>query len=105
MALGARLKQLRLKKGETLQEVADAVGGSKAHIWDIETGKARNPTLDLLTRLASHFETTVSILVGEEPLETDSPELLVMFRDLKGLSERDRETIQAVMKSLKKSDK
>jgi len=102
MALGARLKKLRLKKGESLQEVADQVKASKAHIWDIEMGNSRNPSLDLLTRLAEHFETSVSALVGEQPQDADESELLVMFRDLKGLSSKDRETIHAVMKTLKK---
>jgi len=36
MGLGARIAELRLKKGFSLQEVADAVGVSKAHIWDLE---------------------------------------------------------------------
>ena len=53
MALGARLKRLRLKKGESLQQTADAAGVSKAHIWDLETGKSANPSMELLTSLAS----------------------------------------------------
>jgi transcriptional regulator with XRE-family HTH domain len=102
MALGARLKELRLKKGESLQEVADAVQVSKAHIWDMETGKSRNPSMDLLSRLAQHFETSVSALAGEDPAETEDPQLVAMFRDLKKLTEKDRGTIQAIMKTLKK---
>lgn len=106
MALGARLKKLRLKKGESLQQTADAVGVSKAHIWDLETGKSANPSMELLTGLANHFETSVSALVGEDPAEAEDPQLVAMFRDLKSLTPNDRETIKDVMKSLKKrSDK
>jgi len=36
MTLGARIAQLRRNKGESLQKVADAVGVSKAHIWELE---------------------------------------------------------------------
>ena len=32
--LAARLNQLRLRKGKSLQAVATAVGVSKAHVWD-----------------------------------------------------------------------
>ena len=35
MALAAKIKELRLKKGLSLQDLADAVGASKAHIWDL----------------------------------------------------------------------
>lgn len=102
MALGARLKELRLKRGESLQNVADAVGASKAHIWEIEKGTSQNPSMDLLTKLADHFEATVSALVGEDPSATgEDPELVVMYRDLKKLDATDRETIKGLVKVLK----
>lgn len=102
MALGARLKQLRMKNGLSLQQVADAVGVSKAHIWDLETGKSANPGMELLTALAAHYETSVATLVGENPAEEDDPQLVAMFRDLKSLDPKEREMIKAVMKTLKK---
>lgn len=66
MALGDRLKELRLKKGQSLQEVADAIGASKAHIWELESNRSQNPSLDLLQKLSTHFKTTVAYLI-EEP--------------------------------------
>ena len=65
MAIGDRLKELRLKKGDSLQQVADAIGASKAHIWELEMNRSRNPSLDLLQKLSSHFKTTVSYLIDE----------------------------------------
>lgn len=102
MALGARLKELRLKKGRSLQQVADAVGVSKAHIWDMETGKSANPSMELLTNLSTYFETSVSALVGEDPTKAEDPHLIAMFRDLKALNPKDQETIRAVMDTLKR---
>ena len=67
MSLGARLTRLRLEKGETLQEVADAVGVSKAHIWELEKGRTDNPSMALVTRFADHFGLSLATLVGEEP--------------------------------------
>lgn len=102
MALGARLKELRIRTGESLQQVADAVGASKAHIWELETGKSRNPSMELLDKLADHFKVSVARLVGEDPNAPDEdPELISMFRELKGLTENDRETIRAIIDSLK----
>jgi transcriptional regulator with XRE-family HTH domain len=66
MAVGDRIKELRLRKGESLQQVADAISASKAHIWELESNRSKNPSLDLLQKLAGHFRTTVAYLI-EEP--------------------------------------
>jgi transcriptional regulator with XRE-family HTH domain len=100
MSLGAELKKLRIKKGESLQDVADAANASKAHIWDIERGASKNPTIDLLNRIAAHFGVSISSLIGEEPPEGMQKELVALYRDLKDLSERDRQTIRALAKRL-----
>lgn len=106
MALGTRLKELRTKKRESLQQVADAVGASKAHIWELETGKSKNPSVELLNELAKHFEVLVADLAGENPNATgEDPELLVMYRDLKGLTTDDRDTIRMLMKGFKERAK
>ena len=83
--------------------MADAVGASKAHIWELETGKSRNPSLELLKALAEHFEITVAKLIGETP--GDAEDLLVMYRGLQSLDQKDRETVQVVMNSLRKQRK
>ena len=102
MALGAKLKELRTRKGDSLQQVADAVGASKAHIWELEMGKSKNPSVDLLTALAKHFDVLVADLAGEDPNAVgEEPELLLMYRDLKGLKKNDRETIKLLLKGLK----
>jgi transcriptional regulator with XRE-family HTH domain len=105
MSLGVRLKQLRIKKNRSLQDVADAVGASKAHIWEVERGGSKNPSMDLLNRLADYFEVSVSFLVGESPDEQEA-ELVAMYRDLKSLSPDDRERMRAIMRVFKdKKDK
>ena len=103
---GARLKQLRFKKRQSLQKVADAVGASKAHIWELETGKSRNPSSNLLRRLAQHFQVTVASLVGEDPTVPGEDERLVaMFRDLHELDEDDRAMLEAIMRQMRKRKK
>jgi transcriptional regulator with XRE-family HTH domain len=102
VVLGARLKKLRIRNRQSLQQVADAVKVSKAHIWELETGKSRNPSMELLGRLADHYKVTVAYLVGEDPsAANEDPSLITMFRELKGLTENDRETVRAVIESLK----
>jgi transcriptional regulator with XRE-family HTH domain len=101
MSIGARLKELRIKKNKSLQDVADAVGASKAHIWELERGGTKNPSMDLLTNLARFFDVSISNLVGEEPPSEEQEDLIVLYRDLKDLDEKDREAIRAVMRRFK----
>jgi transcriptional regulator with XRE-family HTH domain len=100
MSLGSELKRLRIKRNESLQDVASAVKASKAHIWDIERGASKNPTMDLLNKLATHFGVSVSLLVGEEFPSEMRNDLVALYRDLKNLSDADRNTIRKLAKSL-----
>ena len=103
MSFGRRLHDLRMRKGMSLQDVADAVGMSKAHVWNLEKGLSDNPSIELVTKLADLFRVRIADLVGENPDAPDEdPAVVAMFRDLKSLGERDRETIQVLMDQLKR---
>lgn len=104
MALAMKLKALRLRKGKSLQEIADAIGASKTHVWDLETGRSDNPSVDLLTKIATYFHIPIAHLLGENPEGSgEDPRYVAMYRDLKRLSPRDLETIRIVMKQLQES--
>ncbi len=104
MSLGGRLRELRVRNAMSLQDVADAVGMSKAHVWNLEKGISENPSIDIVTKLADLFRVRVADLVGENPDRPDEPpEVVAMFRDLKRLDPRDRETIRVLMDQLKRS--
>jgi transcriptional regulator with XRE-family HTH domain len=104
MTFGERLNELRIKRGMSLQDVATRVGMSKAHVWNLEKGVSDNPTVEVLTKLADLFRVRIADLVGENPeAEHEAPEMVAMFRDLKQLDDRDRETIQVLMDQLRKA--
>jgi transcriptional regulator with XRE-family HTH domain len=111
MSLGATLRKLRLRKRQSLQQVADAVDASKAHIWELETGKSRNPSIDLLTRLANHYRVSLASIVGEDPQALDrilqgDPEairddqLMRMYRQLQSLHDQDRAMIDHIIRRM-----
>lgn len=105
MTLGQRLNKLRVARRMSLQDVASAVGMSKAHVWNLEKGLSENPSMELLTKLADLFRVRVADLVGEEPGSDEDAEMVAMFRDLKRLEPRDRETIRVLMEQLRKQPK
>jgi transcriptional regulator with XRE-family HTH domain len=97
----ARLKQLRMRNGESLQDAATAVGISKPHFWQLEQGEGGNPTRELLERLANHYRRTVSYLVGDHP-ESEG-EVGALFRDFGELTDAQREQILKLVEMMKKS--
>ena len=68
MELKDKLRALRSRTKESLQQVADGIGVSKAHVWELEKGSSSNPSLEILQRLAKHFDVTVAYLADSESL-------------------------------------
>ena len=101
MGLGRRVTELREKNKHSFQELADAVGVSKAHIWQIERGKATNPAVNVVTKIADHYGVSVAWLLGEDPSDSGAdPELQCMFRQAQSLDERERKILSDMMASL-----
>jgi transcriptional regulator with XRE-family HTH domain len=106
MTLGSKLTTLRLKKGSSLQEVADAVGISKAHYWELEKGRSKNPSAELVKRLADYFGVGVEFLLGTEKTKvSEIEEAQLFYRDLRKLSKEDQEFILTNIKMLKERGK
>src|SRR5688572_8061901 len=98
MSFARQLHDLRIRHSMSLQDVATAVGISKAHVWNLEKGLSENPSIELVVKLADLFRVRVADLVGENPAaEGEAPEMVAMFRDLKKLGPRDRETIKVLI--------
>lgn len=99
-AFGARLRQFREAKGLTLQQVADAVGCTKAYIWELEKREGQRPTAERLNAIAKTLGVTLSDLLGEsaEGVTKATPEDVVFFRNYVGLSDVDKERYQQAMK-------
>ena len=101
MTIGAKLKELRINKKQSLKQVADAVGASKAHIWELETGRSSNPSVQLLQKLADHFEISIASLIGEKSEDLTDMEA-AFLRTFKALSTRDQQTLMEMSKALKR---
>lgn len=101
MSLAVKLKELRLKKGQSLQQVADGVGVSKAHIWELEKGTSTNPGLELIKKLAAHFNVTIAFLTDEEAPQQAAA--LQFFREFEGkLSDKAWDALRSVAEALEK---
>ena len=63
--IGKRLKELRMKRGFSQQELGTAIGVAKVSICGYENG-TRLPTLDNLVKISEVLETTADYLLGRE---------------------------------------
>jgi transcriptional regulator with XRE-family HTH domain len=101
MSLAAKLKELRMRKGQSLQQVAHGVGVSKAHIWELERGSSKNPGLELLKKLGEHFGVSVEYL-SDDAKSPDDAAALQFFREFEGsLTSRDWEMLRSLAERLK----
>src|SRR5256885_10044850 len=101
MSLGSKLSTLRTKRRKSLQEVADAIGVSKTHVWDLEKGNSANPSMDLLKKLAEYYKVTVEYLALPEAVTNESSaEAKAFFRKFQRLSEEERNIIRQTMEAL-----
>ena len=89
IALGSALKELRLNKNLTQQQVASLVGISKAMISSYELN-AREPSLTILMKLAALYKVSVDSLLGLERGK---------YLDVSGLSPRQVSIVQSIIDS------
>jgi len=101
MGIRQKLKSLREERGESLQQVADGVGVSRTHIWELESGnKKLNPSFDLVRKLAEHFDVTIEYLMDIQSKMTKDDKALVLFNNIKKLDGRDQEVILGTVKAM-----
>jgi transcriptional regulator with XRE-family HTH domain len=97
MPFGDRLRDLRLRKGQSLQQVAYAIGASKAHVWELESNRSKNPSLDLLQKLANHYNTSVSYLIEEGDTSRTAEFVRRNSDKLAALSEAELDIIERLL--------
>jgi transcriptional regulator with XRE-family HTH domain len=100
-----KLRGLRSRDGLSLQQVADAVKVSKAHVWELETGRSRNPSLEILQRLAEHFRVSIAYLVDDP--DDDQPRAKAFLGRnagaIESMHDDDLRQIEMMMKHLAKA--
>ena len=65
MLIGKRIKDMRLEKGWSQQELGDLLGVTKVSVCGYESG-TRTPSLETFSLLADIFNTTSDYLLGRE---------------------------------------
>lgn len=61
--LGDKIRELRKKKGMTLEQLADAIGSGKSYIWEVENKGVKSPSAEKLNAIAKILEVTPEYLI------------------------------------------
>ncbi len=91
-----KLKQLRIDRKASLQDVADVIRLSKAHIWELEAGKVTNPGIQTIRKFAAFYNVSLGYLLDED-LSTVDEELVVICRNIQKLGKRDKKLLLGLM--------
>lgn len=110
--MSQKIKELRKKKGLTLEQVADVVGVGKSTVRKWETGLIANMRRDKIASLAKALGTTPAYLMGwdeknnspEEPKLTEREKMVLeLFRKIPEDRQAEAlELLQVVLKMQKK---
>jgi transcriptional regulator with XRE-family HTH domain len=99
MNFGQKLRQLRIKKGLTQQQLAEKLGYvTNSYVSDVESGHFI-PSGDKLKKIARALDVPfkeIDDMLLESRLEAlgiREPELLSLFKDIPSLPERDKRAI------------
>lgn len=96
--IGSKIKELRLRHGLTVTELARKVGVSKSYISGIERGVRENVSTDILSNIATTLEVNISELFKtNEPTDELEEDLRLLFSKVKNLSKEDRQKLLKIV--------
>ena len=99
-AFGVRLRRLREAKKLTLQQVADAVGCTKAYIWELEMKDGQRPSAERIQAIAKVLGVTMEDVMGEPIAQVPqaSPEDVSFFREYAGMTDEEKDRYRQALK-------
>lgn len=105
---GDKLKELRISKNLSQEELSEILEVGKSSISNWETGKA-TPTFDMLTKIAQYFGVTIDYLLNFGQEDTDNmKKLKVALKeagmwdyDMDDMSKEDFEKAMKIVAMLK----
>ncbi|MGG3449601.1 helix-turn-helix domain-containing protein [Domibacillus aminovorans] len=65
MSIGERIRELRIKKGLSLTELANRAGVAKSYISSVERQLQLNPSIQFLYKISRELDVTVEKLIHE----------------------------------------
>ena len=102
--LGERVREVRLKRGLTLEALAEQVGSSKSYMWEIENKAVARPSAEKLHLIAVALDTTAEyLLAADEVTEVEAADV-AFFRKYQKMKPKGKEQLREMLKILDNKD-
>lgn len=97
---GERIKELRVARGLTLEQLAQATDSSKSYIWELENKNPPRPSAEKLSAIAEALGVTVDYLFGRDDQTLAEAEDKAFYRAYSSMPESTRRQIREMAKIL-----
>lgn len=95
--LGDRIRDLRIKKGLTLEGLAGKVESSKSYIWELENKNVARPSAEKLRLIALALDTTTDYLLAAEGVSEAGEADRAFFRKYQSLDDSAKKKLQQIL--------
>ena len=107
MTMGDRLRELRLRKSLSQEEVARQIGVTRSAYSHYEINN-RQPVYETLKKLAVLFNVSLDYIIGGEPVKPETqvtPEAIEIIRILNSMDqEKRKQSIDRMMAVIRQAD-
>ena len=103
--LGDRVRELRRKKGLTLEALAERVGSSKSYMWEIENKDVARPSAEKLHQIAVALGTTTDYLIAADDVTEVTAEDEAFFRQYRKMDTTGKKKLREMLKILDDKDR
>ncbi len=100
-SLGEKIRELRKKKGYTLDQLAERSESSKSYIWELENKDPPRPSGEKLALIAEALDVTPDYLLGLDT-EVESAEDKAFFRKYQKMDAPQKTQIREMLEVINK---
>lgn len=97
---GERIKELRVARGLTLEQLAQATESSKSYVWELENKNPPRPSAEKLSAIATALDVTVDYLLGADDQTLAGAEDKAFYRAYSSMPEETRRQLREMAKIL-----
>jgi transcriptional regulator with XRE-family HTH domain len=102
--LGEKIRDLRKKKGFTLDQLAELSKSSKSYIWELENKDPPRPSGEKLNLIAAALDVTADYLLGVEA-EPETAEDKAFFRKYQKMEAPQKQQIREMLDIINRTRK
>jgi transcriptional regulator with XRE-family HTH domain len=100
--LGDRIRELRKKKGFTLDELAAKAESSKSYIWELENKDPPRPSGEKLALIAVALDVTTDYLLGADTEQLSTAEDKAFFRKYQKMDDTQKRQVREMLEVINK---